>query len=300
MRYVITGGSGHISKPITVALLAAGHQVKIIGRNAEHLKELTSEGAEAAIGSVEDREFLAKAFAEADVVYTMVPPNFGSNDLKEYIARVGKNYAYAIRENKIKFDVNLSSIGAHMPHGAGPVSGLYQVEQALNALPDTTVLHLRPAYFYYNLFGQVPLIKNMNLVGSNFGGNNKLVMTDPKDIAEVAIDTLLKLDFKGKSVRYIASDERTSDEIALVLGSAIGKPDLKWVVFSDEQAVGGMIQAGLPEEMAKNYGEMGNAIQSGEFSRDYWEHRPKLSKTKLEDFASQFAEVFQSELADAH
>ena len=294
MKYVITGGAGHISKPITEALLAAGHQVRVIGRNAEHLNALSAKGAEAAIGSVEDTTFLSKAFADVDAAYTMVPPNFAASDLKGYIAQVGKNYAYAIRENKIKQVVNLSSIGAHMQEGAGPVSGLYFVEQALNAVPETNVLHLRPAYFYYNLFGQLPMIRHMNLVGSNFGGNNKLMMTDPGDIAEVAIDALLKLDFKGHEIRYIASDERTGDEIATVLGNAIGKPDLKWVVFTDEQAVGGMIQAGVPEEMAKNYGEMGHAIHSGEFGRDYWEHRPRLSKTKLEDFASQFAEAYQA------
>jgi uncharacterized protein YbjT (DUF2867 family) len=275
-------------------LLEAGHEVTVIGRNADHLKVLTDKGAKAAIGSVEDTAFLQKAFAGADAVYTMVPPNFATNDLKSYIAGAGKNYAEALAANKIKYVVNLSSVGAHMKEGGGPVSGLYFVEQVLNALADANVLHLRPAYFYYNLFGQVPMAKNMNFVGSNFGANDKLVLTDPNDIAEVATEALLKLDFKGKSVRYIASDERTGEEIANVLGKAIGKPDLKWVEFTDEQAIGGMIQAGIPEELAKNYGEMGHAIHSGEFSRDYWEHRPQLSKTKLEDFAPQFAAAFRS------
>src|SRR5580765_7250120 len=106
MQYVITGGAGHISKPIVEALLAAGHQVRVIGRNEEHLSELKAKGAETAIGSVDDTTFLSKAFADAETVYTMVPPNFGTNDLKSYIAQVGKNYAYAIRENKIKHVVN--------------------------------------------------------------------------------------------------------------------------------------------------------------------------------------------------
>jgi uncharacterized protein YbjT (DUF2867 family) len=292
MKYVITGGAGHISKPITESLLAAGHQVKVIGRNEDHLHELKAKGAETSIGTVEDGAFVSKAFAGADVVYTMIPPNFGTNDLKGYIAHVGNNYAKAIRENKVKIVVNLSSVGAHMQEGAGPVSGLYSVERALNEIEGTNVLHLRPAYFYYNFFGQLPLIKNMNVAGSNFG-NSKLMMTDPADIAEVAIDVLLKLDFTGHTIRYIASDEKTGEEIAHVLGNSIGKPDLKWMVFSDEQAVGGMIQAGLPEEMAKNYGEMGHALNSGEFGKDYWEHRPKLGKTKLEDFASQFAQAYK-------
>jgi len=151
MKYVITGGAGHISKPIVEALLGAGHNVKVVGRNAQHLHELKSKGAETAIGSVEDIAFVTQAFADADVVYTMVPPNFGASDLKGYIATVGKNYADAVRANKTKYVVNLSSVGAHMAEGAGPVSGLYKVEQALDSIPGATVLHLRPAYFYYNL-----------------------------------------------------------------------------------------------------------------------------------------------------
>jgi len=294
MKYVITGGAGHISKPLALKLLDAGHEVTVIGRNADHLKELTDKGAKAAVGSVEDTSFLQKAFAGADAVYTMVPPNYATNDLKGYIASVGKKYAEAIAANKIKHVVNLSSVGAHMKEGAGPVSGLYHVEYAMSGLTDSNVLHLRPAYFYYNFFGQVPMVKNMDLVGSNFGGNDKLMLTDPSDIADVAAAALLNLDFKGKSVRYIASDERTGNEIASVLGSAIGKPDLKWVEFTDEQAVGGMIQAGLPEELAKNYGEMGHAIHSGEFGQDYWQNRPQLSKTKLEDFAPQFAQAYKA------
>jgi len=62
MKYVITGGAGNISKPLTEQLLKAGHRVTVIGRNAEHLKDLTALGATAAIGSVEDVAFLTKTF----------------------------------------------------------------------------------------------------------------------------------------------------------------------------------------------------------------------------------------------
>jgi uncharacterized protein YbjT (DUF2867 family) len=75
MKYVITGGAGHVSKPLTEKLLKAGHGVTVISRNAEHLKPLTSLGAKPAIGSVNDLTFLKTTFAGADAVYTMVPPN---------------------------------------------------------------------------------------------------------------------------------------------------------------------------------------------------------------------------------
>jgi uncharacterized protein YbjT (DUF2867 family) len=294
MKYVITGGSGHISKPLSEQLLAAGHEVTVIGRNAENLKELTTKGATAAIGSVEDVAFLKKAFAGADAVYTMVPPTFTPTDWKAHIEQVGKNYAAAIQANNIKYVVNLSSYGAHRPDGCGPVSGLYRVEQILNALPDVHIKHLRPGYFYYNLLGNVDMVKHMNIIGANFGGDNfKLVLADPTDIAAVAAEELLKLDFTGHSVRYIASDERATADIAVVLGKAINKPDLAWVTFTDEQAFGGMRQAGLPEEIVKNFVEMGAGIHSGIMSEDYWNHRPSsFGKVKLEDFAQTFATVY--------
>ena len=292
MKYVITGGAGHISKPLALKLLEAGHEVTVVGRDAAHLKELTNKGAKGAIGSVEDTGFLEKTFSGADAVYTMVPANFGVPNMKEFIGQIGKNYTAALRTNNIKYVVNLSSIGAHLAEGAGPISGLYIVENAMNNL-DANILHLRPAYFYYNFFSQASMIKHMNVMGGNFGGESKFIMADTSDIAEVAAEALLRLDFKGKEVRYIASDERTVGEIASVIGSAIGKPDLKWMVLTDEQAVGGMIQAGLPEEIAKNYGEMGHAMNTGEVARDYWQHRPQLRKRKLDDFAREFAEVYK-------
>ena len=294
MKYVITGAAGNISKLLAERLLKSGNQVTVIGRNAEHLSALKQQGATVAVGSVEDVDFLKKTFAGADAVYTMVPPHLAATDWKSWIATIGKNYADAIAANNVKYVVNLSSIGAHLEDGCGPVSGLHRAEEEFNKLKNTNVLHLRPSYFFNNLLANVGLAKHMNIIGSNFGGENKkIVLVDPADIAEVAFDALSNLNFKGHTVKYIASDERSGNEIANVLGNAIGKPELPWVVFSDEQAVGGMLQAGLPEEVAKNYAEMGHSLESGKMFEDYWKNHPeKLGKTKLEDFAKTFAAVY--------
>ena len=83
MKYVITGAAGHISKPLAEKLLKAGHDVTVIGRNTENLRSLIELGAKAAIGSVQDVDFLKKAFAGADAVYTMSPPNYDTNDIRQ-------------------------------------------------------------------------------------------------------------------------------------------------------------------------------------------------------------------------
>jgi len=296
MKYVITGSLGHISKPVVTALVKAGKEVVVITSNNDRVKEIESLGATAAVGSVKDVPFLTAAFKGALVVYTMVPPTYEVTDWKAHIGQIGKNYATAIKANNIKYVVNLSSIGAHMQDGCGPVSGLYKAEHALNELEGVNIKHLRPAYFYYNLYNNIGLIKNMGIIGSNFGiSDKKFPVVEPADIAEVAIEQLLNLSFRGHEVQYIASDEVSTDDIAAEIGKSIGKPDLKWVTFTDEQALQGAIQAGLPKELASNYAEMGHAINTGEMSSDYWKHHPAtLQKTKLADFAKSFAAAFNA------
>lgn len=293
MKYVITGSLGNVSKPLAEKLIAAGHEVTIVSSKSEKAAQFEAMGANAAIGSVEDIGFLTEAFSDADAVYTMVPPNFVASNWKKYIAGIGENYAAAIKSSGVKNVVNLSSMGAHMPEGCGPVSGLYFVEKALNSLDGVNVKHLRPGFFYPNFLGQIGMIKNMGIMGGNYGENAKLVIVYPDDIADVAAEELENLSFMGKSIRYIASDEKTTNEVASILGRAIGKPDLPWVNFNDEDTLSGMLQAGIPEEIAKNYTEMGAAMRSGEMASEYNANHPSsFGKTKLEAFAQVFASVY--------
>lgn len=295
MKYVITGGAGNISKPIAESLLAAGHQVTVIGRNAEHLKTLTEKGAKAAAGSLDDQAFVTNTFKQADAVYLMIPPNYTVTGFRAYQNQIADVFINALKANDIKYVVVLSSIGAHMGNGAGPIDGLSDLEKKLYDLPNLNVKNLRPSYFMMNFLGMIPMIKGMNIMGSNFGGNSrKLVLTHTSDIAAAATEELLALNFVGQTVRYIASDEKTPEEIAIVLANAIGKPGIPWVVFNDEQALAGMLQAGLSQSLAKAYTEMGKALREGTAEEDYWKNRPTLGSVKLEDFAKEFAAAFNA------
>jgi hypothetical protein len=133
-------------------------------------------------------------------------------------------------------------------------------------------------------------------VGSNFGGGQeKLVLVHTDDISDVVSEELLGLKFSGYSIRYIASDERLPKEIADVLSAAVGKPSTPWVEFTDEQALGGMLQNNLPQTIAEGYVELGRSLRSGKMQEDYWKNKPaKLGKVKLEDFAKEFVAVYNS------
>ena len=292
MNYVLLGALGNINRPLVSRLVAGGHHVSVISSNPERSAAIVAAGAKPLIGSIEDIGFLTAGFTGADAVYTMVPPHFAAQDWKEYIHQMGRNQATAIRAAGVTKVVNLSSIGAHLPAGCGPVSGIHFVEQELNTLSGADIKHLRPSYFYTNFLNAIGMIKQGGFYGNNYSAGRKLFLVAPADIAEVAAEELLGLSFTGKSVRYIVSDELTSAEVTSILGAAIGKPDLPYVEFGDEDALKGMLQAGLPEDIARNFVEMGRVTRNGEMYADYVKQPVKLSQTKFRDFAPVFAAAY--------
>jgi uncharacterized protein YbjT (DUF2867 family) len=294
MKYVLTGSTGNITKPVTIELIAAGHDVSVITSSEAKRQEIESLGASALVGTIEDREFLTNSFSGADVVYTMVPPKWDPTNWKGYIRSIGVNYATAIKNAGVKKVVNLSSIGADLDSGCGPVSGLHQVENELNALPDVDVKHLRAGYFYNNLLSNVGMIKGMNIMGSNLKSDSLIPVAEISDITEVAASFLLNHSFTGKSFQYIISDVITPGSITSLIGKEIGKPDLPWVEFTDEQSIGGMQQAGLSEEVARNYTEMHASIRSGKMMSHFFSNgKPVSGKVKADEFAKRFASIYR-------
>ncbi len=294
MKIVLTGGAGHITKHAVEQLLNNGHNVTVISRNAENLASITAKGAKAAIGDLSDQNFLTDTFKDADAVYLMIPPNFSpKGTFREYQNNVADAFVQSVSASGVKNIVVLSSIGAHLGNGTGPVDGLYDLEKKLSVLKDLNIRFLRPSYFMYNLMGQIPMIKNIGMMGGNFFGESdeKLVLTHTNDIAKEVAASLSDQQLSGHTIQYIAGDERKPSEIAEVIGKAIGK-DLKWVTFTDEQTLGGMLQAGLPEFAAKMYTEMGACIRNGKMQEDYWKNIPKKSSIKLEDYLPELVAAY--------
>jgi len=150
---------------------------------------------------------------------------------------------------------------------------------------------MRPVGFYYNLLGFVNTIKTQGVIATNYGGDNKMPWVSPLDIA-AAITEEIELPFDGRKIRYVASEEISCNEIAGILGAAIGKPDLKWIVISDEQLLNGMITAGMNPKIAEGLVEMNASTHTGALYEDYYLHRPALGKVKFTEYAKEFATIY--------
>jgi uncharacterized protein YbjT (DUF2867 family) len=295
MKITITGSLGNISKPLAELLINNGHEVTIISSDPKKINNIEGVGAKAAIGSVSDVAFLTSAFKGADAIYTMVPPNWTVNNYRQYIKETGNNLRDAIKAAGVKKVVNLSSVGAHLSEGTGPIAGMHDVEQTLNTLDGVAVKHLRAGFFYINFFFDIGTIRQMGIMGNNYGSNAKMVMVHPMDIAIATVQEL-QGSFEGKSYRYVVSEEREIADIVKVLGTAINKPDLPWVQFSNEETYAGMTAAGMSAAIASTYVEMGTAIKSGILFEDFEAHKPQVwGQIKLTDFAHEFAAVYNAQ-----
>jgi uncharacterized protein YbjT (DUF2867 family) len=294
MKIVVTGSLGRISSPLAKLLIQSGHEVTIISSKQERAEEIEALGAKPAIGSIEDVPFLTQAFTGADIVYLMEPPmNYfdPTIDAEIYWTSIAASYIKAVQQSGVKKLVHLSSIGAHTDMGNGMLAIHHNVEQMLKELPaDVAIKFMRPVGFYYNMFAFIPGIKKGGVIVQNYGGDEKEPWVSPVDIAATIAEEVDK-PFEGRAVRYIASDEAAPNEVARILGAAIGKPDLEWMTVSDAAFETALTEAGFTPKSAKGFTEMNAARLNGLYN-DYKEHKPILGKIKLTDFAKDFAAVY--------
>ena len=292
MKIVVTGSLGNISLPLTKELVQKGHTVTVISSNANKQADIEALGATAAIGTLKDVPFLTATFTGADAVYCMVPPDFTAPDLDEYYTSIGENYAQAILASNVKRVVYLSSYGADLDKGTGVILGAHYVEQILDKLPGITLTHMRPAYSNYNLFSFIPVIKAAGIIAVNYDSEGEIVLVSPIDIAAAIADEIV-LPATRHKIRYVAGDIQRASDIARVLGTAIGKPDLKWLTITDEQMLNGLTSNGVPASLAAKLVELYACLNSGKLTKDYYLHPPaELGKVKLADFVNEFAAAF--------
>ncbi|MBK5274974.1 MAG: NmrA family NAD(P)-binding protein [Desulfuromonadales bacterium] len=293
--YAITGATGNIGSQITELLLARGEKVRVIGRDANRLRTLAGKGAEAAVGDLKNSAFLTGAFSGVDAVFAMIPPDYSAKDFRAFQNEIGGSIADAVTRSGVKFVVNLSSQGAELSSGTGPILGLRDQEERLNRLAGVNVLHLRPTYFMENLLMNIPLINQMGIAGSAVRGDRKFAMIATRDIASRAAEHLVRRDFQGPVVQYLLGQRDLSlDEAIGVLGSWIGWPDLKYVQFPYDEAAKGMVSMGISPDVSRLFIEMSAALNEGLFAVGRQRTADNTTPTSIEEFTGVFAAAFEA------
>ena len=294
--YVIIGATGHTGHAAANKLLAHGKKVRAVGTSLEHLKPLALKGAEPFVANVMDKDSVAKAFAGAEAVYVMFPPNEKTQDYLAQAEQMTEAYAFAIEKNGVKYAVSLSSMGADKAEKTGPIVGLHRLEERLNRISGLNTLHLRAAYFMENTLGQADAVAQMGSTVGLLRPDLKIPLIATRDIGDFAGDALSRLEFAGHQVQELHGQRDLSyAEITSVIGKAIGKPDLKYSQLSPEQFRQTLVRIGMSENMAAGLTEMAESINSGHVK--FMEPRSprNTTPTSYEQFVTEtFLPVYQS------
>jgi len=258
--YVILGASGNTGSIIANSLLSKGRKVRVIGRDAGRLQSFVRKGAEAFTANVSDAVALTKAFRGARAAYLMLPPITSREDQE----RESDAIARAAKESGLRYAVYLSSYGAQVPEGTGPIAGLHSAEQKLNAVSGLNVLHLRAAYFMENNLEAIGMIHAMGVFGHALLPDLKLPMVATRDVGDFAAHRLLDLDFSGKQTRELLGERDLSmAEATAAIARRIGKAGLRYEQFPYDQVQQALEQMGMPPKKAAVYIEMFRAINAG-------------------------------------
>jgi uncharacterized protein YbjT (DUF2867 family) len=261
VRIAVTTPTGNIGSKLSNILLDRGADIVVIARHPEKVKGLTARGAKVVAGEHDDASVLEHALHETDALFWVSPPNYATRDPLGDTRRFADVAASAVKKYPTLRVVQLSSVGAHLPSGTGPIAGLHYAENQFRSVA-TNFVALRPNYFMENIFSYIPtIISDGNMYTSNTGS-----ITTPQiatqDISEVAADVLLS-GMKGQKVVDIAGPEDISfDYCAEVIGRELGK-QVRVLTIPGEQLKLAFVEAGLSSQVADLLVEMQGSFERG-------------------------------------
>jgi uncharacterized protein YbjT (DUF2867 family) len=287
MRIAITTPTGNIGRKLVAELLAkGGHDLILVARHPEKLAAQRSLGVRVVQADLMNADAVVEATKGAEALFWLNPPDMRSEDVLGTIQKLARNAAAAARAHPFKHVVLLSSIGAHLGPGVGPISGLHLAERILGAAaPSLTIL--RPGYFMENYMMALGSIAEVKSVFLPVSGTASIPMTATADTAAAAARALAGDPPKGvRVVPLHGPRDYTFDDAARLIGEGLGEK-VSHVRVSASQAREAMRGLGVSDHVAGVFLEMYEAIDSGRLVAEYPRSAATTTPTRIEDFARQ-------------
>lgn len=123
--------------------------------------------------------------------------------------------------------------------------------------------------------------------GSATRADARFPMVATEDVAREAADRLMKRDFKGHEVKLLLGPEDvTMPEATQAIGKRLGMPDLPYIEFPPDGVKGGLIGAGMSEQVAGLIVDMQLALSEGLYFEGVQRNAESTAPTGLDEFLS--------------
>ena len=283
---LVTGATGNTGSGIVSRLLRQGTKVRALVRNAAKGEGLKEQGAELAVGDLDDAASLtADIFDGVTAVYFCT-----------------WNGPTALQHWKY-FHAGLKSAGASprivrlSAFGAPESRIIQQLAEAEQDLKDSGLVWtiLQPTFFMQNTMMTAQTVKEQGKIYFDWG-EGRAGMIDVRDIVDSALGALAAVDgrFDGQSYVLTGPEAIGFAEVASYIGKAIGK-EVQYVPVPHEAAKEAMVGMGFPAWIVDGFVELAIGFENNfaNTTTDGVETLAGHAPRSFEQFALDFRGVWQ-------
>jgi uncharacterized protein YbjT (DUF2867 family) len=261
---VVTTPTGNIGSQVLENVLRSGASVRVIARDQSRLPAQIQERVEVVEGSHGDSDVVDRAFAGAEAVFWLVPPDPKSNSVEAAYVDFTRPACNAIKSHGVKRVVDITALGRGTPVAGN--AGYVTASFAMDDLIASTGVHFRALAnpsFMDNTLRQAQAIKTQGMFFSPIDGDLKLPACATRDIAAAAAKLLLDPSWTGQDhVAVLGPEDLSFNDMARVMSDVLGKP-VRYQQITFDAYKSRFLSFGMSDAMAQGMTDMAAAKNSG-------------------------------------
>lgn len=264
---VVTTPTGSIGHQVLDNILDSGAPIRVIARDPSRLSPQARGRVEVVQGSMDDIDVVTKAFAGADCVFWLVPPNPHAESIHGHILDFIRPVCEAINSQRVKRVIGVSSLGRGIAKNAGQISAIFAMDDLIESTGVSYRSLCMPG-FMENMLHQVEPIKSQGTFFSPISGDRKVPTCATRDIAAVAAKLLLDDSWSGQdSVPILGPEDLSHDDMAQILSEVLERP-VRFQQVPGEAYKATLVQHGMSEAWAQGLIDMAAAVDQGIYNAE--------------------------------
>lgn len=259
---VITTPTGQIGRQVLDNVLDSEEAIRVIARDPSRLSARVRERVEVVQGAHDDIDVVTKAFAGADSVFWLVPPNPRAESIQEHVLSFTRPLCEAINSQGVKRVVGVSSLGRGIAKNAGQISAIFAMDDLIESTGVSYRSLCMPG-FMENMLWQVEPIKRQGMIFYPMSGDRRVPQCATRDIAAVAAKLLLDHSWSGQeSIPVHGPEDLSFNDMAQIMSEVLEQP-IRFQQVSGEAYKATMMQHGMTEAWAQGLINMAAAADQG-------------------------------------
>jgi uncharacterized protein YbjT (DUF2867 family) len=259
--YVVAGVTGRVGSIVANELLARNEHVRGIVRDTSRGAAWSARGGEAAVGSLDDPEFLTRTLRDAAGFFALLPEDPFAPDFHGIRRGMADAMSVAVRASRVPHVVLLSAVAAVVADGNGPAKDLHYFESSLRST-GTNLTIMRACWFQENIGAVVPAANHAGIYPNlMFSADAAFPTIATRDVGRIAASLLLSPPPASEVVDLVGPAYSARD-LADALGKLLGKR-LQVVDVPAPARIDALVQAGLPLSFASEVVELYECFEAG-------------------------------------